>query len=212
MVGSRREYREQLVTGAMYKELAQSLDRESGLLDIKKDYALAGKGPTTIAERHGLGLLPMNLKPDLVFVYKDNPLAETIIAAAEIKVPENFDKADIYEGWNQVMGYGMFGFHGLALWHLFTETPADEALRKYRDFGQHMSKLWNLGIWFFAGHVDVDAKTVTYYNPMPFKDFVKWILGILAGERVKDRPSPLESDSGVMKRRAVVMADLRIPR
>ncbi len=190
------------------------MDKESGLLNVKKDYALAGKGPTTLAERYGLGPLPMNLKPDLVLVYRDSPVEAAIITAVEIKVPENFDDADIYDGWNQVMGYGMFGFHGLTVWHLFLDDPPDEALRAYRDFGDHISKLWGLGIWFFAGHVDINARTVTYYTPTPFKDFTKWILSILAQkvrERAKAPPSPLESDPGVLKRRAVVMADLRIP-
>lgn len=93
---------------------------------IRREYRPVGVGPREITQTWEKGPIPMNLQPDLVFVFQDYPQPEPLLVAVEVKLFQSIQGAEIHAGWGQVLSYALLGFDGVSLWHFFLDEPAKD--------------------------------------------------------------------------------------
>ncbi len=193
--------------GAAKLIVGECRDKVPALKDVKVDYNLGGKSQREIASMWEKGGFPAKVQPDLLFVFKEFQQTEPFLIAVELKLFENIRKVDLYAGWGQVLTYGLFGFDGLALWHLLKEEPSSDDLERLQATGEKLSKDWGLTIWYLAGQIDGQSKSIrTRISSMAIPGVVSWMYNTLVKEQ-----SRLRFNSDAMKLRSVLKADLRIP-
>ncbi len=189
---------------------ARCRGKVTGLEDVKVDQPLAGSEQKEIAARWGKGPMPANVLPDFIFVFKDFGKAEPFLVAVEIKLFPTISRAKsrFVRGWGQLLTYGLYGFDGLAMWHLLKKEPPQERIEELDSWAREISEKWNLRAWYYAGTVDAQRGTV---KAVWEEDFPALVARMRAAMTQPAFQSPLRWNPEVAKRRAVLKAVLRIP-
>jgi len=139
----------------LQKILNQKKEQENKPYWLKKAYShvnLASKNFQGIWSGWWKSKTPPKLEVDMIFVFEDigNILDNALMVATEVKFFQEDTKRNFFEGLQQVMAFSLFGFDGLALWHIFSEKIDDSVINSYAQAMQEIIRGYELPIFYLA--------------------------------------------------------------
>ena len=167
------------------------------------------------------GETPPKLEVDMIFVFEDIKKVndDALIVATEIKFFRGItEKRNFFEGLQQALAYSLFGFDGLALWHIFSEEVDDKKVKNYAKATNDIIKGFELPIFYLAAKITNQSK-FTSFEPSQTSDqdldyFVTWMGNSCRDKRncllFKDIPLGPKSED-IKKRRNTLKVMLKIP-
>jgi len=107
---------------------------------------------------------PPRLEVDMILVFEDlqNP-KEIFIVGVETKYFKG-KKRNFYEGIQQVLSFGLFGFDSLLLWHIFSENVTNKITDGYIRSAREIIEGYNLPVSYFGTKL-VDGLHFEFFSP-----------------------------------------------
>ena len=136
----------------LHRVIKQKKEQENKPYWLKSIYAhinLASKDFQGIWSGWWKGETPPKLEVDMVFVFEDtkNVLDNALMVATELKFFQDITKRNFFEGIQQAMAFSIFGFDGLALWHIFSEKLDEKIIKNYVEATQEIINGFGLPIY-----------------------------------------------------------------
>jgi len=121
------------VVAWFYEEIAGSKGGSQHLKKVAKYQNLAHTGFRQIFQGWWGSETPPDLEIDLVLVFEDAQklVDDALIIGIEVEYIQDRTK-NFYIGLDQVLSFALFGFDGLALWHVFSSDFPPKLIESYR--------------------------------------------------------------------------------
>jgi hypothetical protein len=131
----------------------------SGLKTSYSHVNLARKSYEEIWQKWWPKKLPPRTEVDLILAYEDHKklIDDAFLQAFEFKHFTKEDPGNFYYGLDQILAFGIFGFDGLVLWHLFEDVDQEIA----QSFATTMKEIiegLSLPVVYFASDVTKDLR------------------------------------------------------
>ncbi len=196
----------------------QLLDMLRGLFEEKKPPTLknvfakvnlATKRFKDIWSNWWEGELPPRQEIDLIFVFLDYS-REVSLIGVEVEYFKDAKK-NPYNGLEQALSFGLFGFDSIVLWHIFATKFENRVVENYVKTVSELIEGYELPILYLA----------TKFSENKFELFSPFSTSLqyeadgflhLLSNYCKERRNPLLSKEDVRQRRNVLKVILKIPR
>jgi len=170
--------------------------------------------------------LPPRLEIDLIVTFEDlyREIDDALIVGVEVKYfrvnKSGKMNMNFYEGLEQTFAYALFGFDGLALWHIFHPDTHDDVIRSYTDGMMRIIHGFRLPIFYLAGRLAQEHGKIRLEQFAPSYSRMAMDLGYIARWMHQyfsdtEMRNPLQHDPGlkasVREGRSTLKAVLRIP-
>lgn len=205
------------------KILEQKKEQENKPYWLKRVYShvnLATKDFQGIWSGWWEGETPPKLELDMIFVFEDIKKVndDALIVATEIKFFRDIAKRNFFEGLQQALAYSLFGFDGLALWHIFSEEVDDKIVKNYAKATNDIIKGFELPIFYLSAKISNQSKFISFAPSQTSEQdldyFVKWMENSCRDKRncllFKNIPLGPNSEE-IKKRRNTLKVMLKIP-
>ncbi|NVM55782.1 MAG: hypothetical protein HWN66_18930 [Candidatus Helarchaeota archaeon] len=206
-----------------HEMIAQKKERENQpywLKGVHSHVNLASKGFRCIWSSWWKGETPPKLEVDMIFVFEDikKAIDSALIIGTEIKFFRDISKRNFYEGLQQVMAFAVFGFDGLALWHLFPEEVNDKLIENYAQATQEIINGFDLPMFYLAAKVTGQFK-FKCFAPAQISQYDLDALVSWTGNSCSEKRNPLlfaevplgPGSGEIKKRRNTLKVMLKIP-
>jgi len=133
--------------------LHKSIDKTAGLSFVKTYYRVQLK-------RRGLGEIFKDWNPfelafepevDLVLVCRDYDkiIDDALIIAVEVKYFSSESESKRFSsGLDQTMSYGLVGFDGISLWHIFSKAINEDTIKRYVAAMRRILEIFNIPLYY----------------------------------------------------------------
>lgn len=155
---------------------------------------------------------PPRLEVDMILVFEDvSDPRKVFLAGVETKFFRD-GKRNFYEGLQQVLSFGLFGFDSLVLWHIFSEEVDNETIAGGVKSVEEILKGFGLPVVYFATKLIDDFKFEFF---APGKEYssaqreVEYLLRSMRDCCGKNRNTLLNEE--IEKRRNTLKVILKIP-
>jgi hypothetical protein len=226
MVQGRKNLERDIVK-RLHKMILQKKKEENKPYWLKlcdKHVNLAGKNFQRIWSKWWKGGTPPKLEVDFIFVFEDvsKLLDEALIVATEVEYFRGGRK-NFFEGIQQVIGFSIFGFDGLSLWHLFPEETSDTVVDNYAGAVEEIIRGFKLPIFYLAAKITDEFKLKCFspWRSLEEQDveyFVNCLHRIdpkernpLLGLDPEQKPHALLNVEEIRKRRNVLKVIFQLP-
>jgi hypothetical protein len=157
--------------------------------------------------------IPPCLEVDMILVYED-PLetGKVLMVGVEAEYFRNKSK-NFYDGLDQVVSFGIFGFDSLILWHIFSEELSNTAIDEYVKPVREIIEGLRLPVVYLATKITKKFEFEFFY-PLELYSSAKLKANqlITSLRSLCDRTrNPLLSDDEIEKRKKTMKLILRIP-
>ena len=117
--------------------------------------------------------IPPRLEVDFIFAFEDieNAIDNLLLVAVEIEFYRN-EKKSFYEGLQQVLGFSLFGFDSLVLWHIFDEEINDTLIKGYTQAIKEVIDGFELPIVYIATKTN-EKFEFRFFSPWEFSNYQK---------------------------------------
>lgn len=155
---------------------------------------------------------PPRLEVDMILVFEDiNPM-NVFIVGVETKLFTS-KKRNFYEGLQQVLSFGLFGFDSLVLWHLFSGEVDNAIIDGYVKPVREVVQGFELPVVYFATKL-MEGCTFEFFSPQELYSStrveVETLLAHMRAFCGKKR-NPLLGREEIEKRRRMLKTILKIP-
>jgi hypothetical protein len=154
---------------------------------------------------------PPRLEVDIILTFEESRDG-VFIVGVEVEFFRDESK-NFYDGLQQIFAYGLFGFDGLVLWHIFLEEMGDKIIDRYVKPVKEIVDGFRLPILYLATKVTKDFQ-FEFFAPWAHYSSAKYdasdVLSLLKRECEKNR-NPLLYTEEIKKRRNTLKIILGIP-
>jgi len=192
-------------------EMAQSIisSKPHGLKSVHKHVNLSRRGFVEVWQGWFHAKTIPQLEVDLITVYEEQDL-EPFIMATEVKYFKQKRGRNFYEGLQQILAFGLFGFDALSLLHIFPRESEDDYIQASTKATQEIIERFRLPVTFIAGKY-LRKGQIRCYFPVQLgensADYVmSWTKNLCSEKR-----NPAVRDQEVVKRRKTLKVLLKIP-
>jgi hypothetical protein len=121
---------------------------------------------------------PPRLEVDMILVFEDlQNSKEIFIVGIETKYFTG-KKRNFYEGIQQILSFGLFGFDSLLLWHIFSENVTNKIIEGCTHSVQEIIEGYNLPVSYFGTKL-VDGLHFEFFSPQEEYSSIKREAGYL---------------------------------
>ena len=214
---------EPLLVKELHRILEQKKEQENKRYWLKRVYShvnLATKDFQGIWSGWWEDETPPKLEVDMIFVFEDikKVYDDALIVATEIKFFRDIARRNFFEGLQQALAFSLFGFDGLALWHIFSEEIDDKIVESYAKATNDIVTGFELPIFYLAAKISNQSKFISFApSQTGIQDidyYVLWMRNFCRDKRnclsFKDIPLGPKSED-IKKRRNTLKVMLKIP-
>ena len=155
---------------------------------------------------------PPKLEVDMILVFEDvNDPRNVFLAGVETKFFRD-SKRNFYEGLQQVLSFGLFGFDSLVLWHIFSEKVDNETIAGCVKSIKEILNGFELPVVYFATKLIDDFKFEFFAPLKEYSSAQRNVEHLLCSMRdcCSENRNPL-LDEEIEKRRNTLKVILKIP-
>lgn len=157
--------------------------------------------------------IPPRLEVDMIMVFEEeSDSSKVFISGVEVKYFRS-KKNNFYEGLQQILAFGLFGFDSLILWHIFSENMENKDIEEYVKPVKEIVEGFDLPIVYIATKLTKDMKFEFFY-PLELYSSAKvdanHLLRSLRNQSLKTR-NPLLREDEIEKRKKTMKLILKIP-
>ena len=157
--------------------------------------------------------IPPRLEVDMIPVFEDmTDLNEVFIVGVEVEFFKGRAK-NLYDGLQQALSFGLFGFDSLVLWHIFSEQLENKTIDEYVKPVKEMVEGFKLPIVYLATKLTHKLE-FEFFAPWELysssKIDAKYLLSSMRDLCNKTR-NPLLNRGEVERRKRILKLILRIP-
>lgn len=157
---------------------------------------------------------PARLEVDLFFILKEEKpyFEKAFLAAIEVKYFRS-QRRRFFEGIGQTLAYGLLGFDGVSLWHIFEDNIPDEKAARRADISATILNGFNLPIFYLAFKIESPSR-VHILSPRKLSKHIetKDLIGELSKYFLQGKNrNPMLRDHRVNKSRKMLKALFNIP-
>jgi hypothetical protein len=211
------KFGERKIVYELYKEFERNKKKGElpQLVKIRRHLNLVNKEYKDIYRPWWQDQVPPRIEVDLVFILKEQKprFERAFLAGIEVKYFDSPSRR-FFEGIQQALSYGLLGFDGLSLWHIFAVNIPDEKIRLRADTTAKIIHDFNLPIFYVAFKV-ISISEVSVFSPKKLQGSL--VTSNLVTELYKHfsedekKRNPLLSDHLAQKSRNVLKAMFKIP-
>jgi hypothetical protein len=163
------------------------------------------------------GAVPPRTEVDIILIFEDpiELIDKGLICCVEV---EYFSKKDIgkknfYEGLQQTLAFAVFGFDGLALWHIFSQEVMDEVIGNFSGTVKELINGFKLPVFYLATKIlDEEELKLKCFEPWQVEGSVDYFIDCLNRHWIsRESRNPLLEDKKIKDRRNVVKTIFKIP-
>ena len=165
--------------------------------------------------------VPPRLEVDFIFAFEDikKVIDNLLLVAVEVEFFRDIRKS-FYDGLQQVLGFSLFGFDSLVLWHIFHERISDEDIKSRVNAINEIINGFDLPIVYMATKIN-EKSEFRFFAPIESYAYNKpdYLISYLM-KLCSDKRNPLLSvdkkpfgpfREEVRKRRKTLKVMLKIP-
>ncbi|MCK4647927.1 hypothetical protein KAT51_00245 [bacterium] len=157
--------------------------------------------------------IPPRLEVDMIPVFEDiNEIDKVLISGVEVKFFKS-ETRSFYEGLQQVLAFGLFGFDSLVLWHIFSEEMENKSIEGYVKPVKEIIDGFELPIVYYATKLTEEFK-FEFFAPWEFYSSqrveVENLLSSLR-DQCNEKRNPLLNMEEIERRRKLLKVILKIP-
>lgn len=157
--------------------------------------------------------IPPRLEVDMIMVFEEESNSSKVfLSGVEVKYFRS-KKNNFYEGLQQILAFGLFGFDSLILWHIFSENMENKDIEEYVKPVKEIVEGFDLPIVYIATKLTKDMKFEFFY-PLALYSSAKVNADRLIGflkELSTEKRNPLLKEDEIEKRKKTMKLILRIP-
>jgi len=157
--------------------------------------------------------IPPRLEVDMIFVFKENtPFENVFLVGVEVEYFRDRRK-NYYDGLQQILSFGLFGFDSLVLWHIFSENLDNKLIGECVKPVREIIEGFNIPIVYLATRI-TNNKEFEFYYPLKLFSSLKVNARDLVGnlnELCTSKRNPLLDKNEVEKRKKTMKLILKIP-
>ena len=155
---------------------------------------------------------PPKLEVDMTLVFEDEDPMNVFIVGVEAKFITSKSRK-FYEGLQQILSFGLYGFDSLVLWHIFPEEMDNNMIDGFVKSVQEIIQGFELPVVYFATKLTEEC-TFEFFSPQELYSSTRVDAEILL-RHMKNfcdkKRNPLLDKDEVEKRRRMLKTVLRIP-
>lgn len=157
--------------------------------------------------------IPPRLEVDMILVFDDPAKIDKVFTVGiEVKFFKG-ETRNFYDGLQQALSFGLFGFDSLVLWHIFPPESKNKEIDEYVKPVKEMMEGFPLPIVYLATKLTEDGK-FEFFAPWEFYSSSKvdatYLLNSIRDLYSKKR-NPLLDKKEVEKRKEILKVLLKIP-
>jgi len=159
------------------------------------------------------GPLPPRLEVDLIPVFQMEDAADEVFTAGvEVKYFKD-NKRSFYEGLQQALSFGAFGFDSLVLWHIFSPELKNEEIQTFSRVVEEIVGGLRLPITYIATKITDEFKFEFFAPSRLYSSSEMDAASVLSRLRglASKMPNPLLDKAEVERRKRTLKVVLRIP-
>lgn len=154
--------------------------------------------------------VPPRLEVDMILVFEN--LNELLISGIEVKFFKG-EERKFYEGLQQALSIGLFGFDSLVLWHIFSEDIANKEIEGFVRPTKKLIEGFNLPVVYFATKL-IEKDKFEFFAPLEIYSsqpqdvdyLLTWLRNSCHGKR-----NPLLEREEVLRSKKLLKIKLEIP-
>jgi len=155
---------------------------------------------------------PPRLEVDMILVFEDEDPMNVFLVVVEVKyITSKIRK--FYEGLQQILSFGLFGFDSLVLWHIFPEEMGNNFIDGFVKSVQEVIQGFELPVVYFATKLTEEC-TFEFFSPQELYSSTRVDAEILLRHMrnfCDKKRNPLLDKDEIEKRRRMLKTVLKIP-
>lgn len=157
--------------------------------------------------------IPPRLEVDMIPVFEEiKELDKVFMVGIEVEFFKDKTKS-FYDGLQQVVAFGLFGFDSLVLWHIFAAKLENKDIEEYTKPVKEIIEGFKLPVVYLATKLTEDFK-FEFFAPWDLYSSSKMDIGYVFSSMrnlCNERRNPLLNKAEVEKRKRMLKVILKIP-